>query len=105
MGPGNTDLVEQARAIFDQLGYTVTGSGPEFLAEREWKAVRVLATTDPTETPEDGTLRCFVTPAGNAGRLRRRLRELDPTYEWAVISVEDDDYEVVRAPPGPKAAV
>lgn len=100
MGTVNTPPVERARLIFDDLGYTVSGDGPEFRAEREWKVVRVTALAETDETPTSGEYRCFVTYRENADALRRRLHELDPEYEWAIISVGDDDeYDVVRAPP------
>jgi hypothetical protein len=100
MGPVSTTLDEQARSIFSDLGYTVSGDGPEFRAEREWKSVHVTVTEEPDETPESGGLRCFVTSEEQAPGLRRRLKRADPESEWAIISVEDDDeYEVVRAPP------
>lgn len=98
-----TDLTERAQSIFDQLGYTVVGDGRQFRAERDWKVVDVLATKQPVDVPETGSLRCFVTPASAAAALRQRLRERDPDYEWAVIGINDDDYEVERAPPGPQS--
>lgn len=104
MGVVSTPPVEQARSIFSQLGYSLTGDGSEFRAERDWKVVTVTATADAGETPDSGTLRCFVTYREEAASLRKRLRRADPEYEWAIISVaEDDDYEVVRAPPCPSA--
>jgi hypothetical protein len=100
MGPVSTNLDEQARSIFSDLGYTISGDGAEFRAEREWKSVHVTVTEEPDEAPDSGGLRCFVTYEEQAPRLRRRLTRADPEYEWAIISVEDDDeYEVVRAPP------
>lgn len=102
MGVVSTPPVEQARSIFSKLGYSLSGDGSEFRAERDWKVVTVTATADAEDTPESGTLRCFVTYREEARSLRRRLRRADPEYEWAIISVEeDDDYEVVRAPPSP----
>lgn len=105
MGPVNVDLAEQARSIFNQLGYTVVGDGTEFRAERDWKVVRVTATENGADVPDAGSLRCFVTPHANARALRQQLRDSDPDYEWAVIAVDGDDYEVERAPPGPKPNV
>ena len=104
MGTVNTHLVEEARSIFTRLGYTVSGDGVEFTAERDWKVVRVTAMAEPTDPPESGGLRCFVTRQCDAREVRRRLVRADPDYDWAIISVADDDYEVVRAPPGPTAA-
>ncbi|WP_121821304.1 DUF7116 family protein [Halostella salina] len=105
MGPVTTQLDEQARTIFTDLGYTVTDDGEEFRAERDWKSVRVTVTEEPSETPESGRYRCFVTSEEQAPTLRNRLQRADPEYEWAIISVADDDYEVVRAPPCRDTAV
>lgn len=100
MGTVSTPPVEQARSIFNDLGYTISGDGPEFRAEREWKVVHVSAINEPQETPDSGTLRCFVTYRETAELLERQLTQLNPDYEWAIISVTDDaEYDVVRAPP------
>ena len=99
MGTVSTPPVEQARSIFSELGYTVSGDGPEFRAEREWKVVHVSAISEPGETPDSGTFRCFVTYRESAESLERHLTRLNPDYEWAIISVSDDDYDVIRAPP------
>lgn len=102
MARGSTPPVDEARTIFTDLGYTVTGNGPEFSARRDWKEVRVTAIAEDEDTPETGSLRCFVTWREQTGQLRRKLRSDDPEYEWAVIGVEDGgDYEVARAPSGP----
>ena len=106
MAPVSTPPVEQARSIFSELGYTVSGDGDEFRAERKWRVVRVTALADPGATPDGGELRCFVTWSDNAPQLRRKLRQIDPEYEWAIISVRDGgDYEVTRAPPSVAQAV
>jgi hypothetical protein len=100
MGTVSTPPVEQARSIFSDLGYTVSGDGPEFRAEREWKVVHVSAITEPGETPDSGAFRCFVTYDETAETLEQELTRLQPDYEWAIISVDDDaEYDVVRAPP------
>ena len=108
MAPVTMPPVEEARAIFRRLGYDVSGDGPELLAQRKWRTVRVTATAEATETdrvladggaPEnDYRLQCFVTWAERTGELARRLRRTAPDFEWAVIGVEPDtdDYEVVR---------
>ncbi|ADJ14810.1 DUF7116 family protein [Halalkalicoccus jeotgali] len=101
MGPVSIPPVEQARSIFSELGYTLSGDGTEFRAEREWKVVHVTATTDEDEDsiPDSGSLRCFVTYREAAESLVRRLSDLKPDYEWAVISVTDGSgYDVVHAP-------
>ncbi|WP_158056439.1 DUF7116 family protein [Halorussus halophilus] len=106
MAPVNTPPVEQARSIFSDLGYTVSGDGDEFRAERKWRVVRVTAASESIETPDDGELRCFVTWEDCAPKLRRRLRRADPDYEWAIIEIRDGgDYEVTRAPPSVQQAV
>jgi hypothetical protein len=100
MAPVTTPPIEEARSIFANLGYTVSGEGEEFRAQRKWKEVRVTATSDLPETPDSGTLRCFVTWEDDAADVRRTIRRENPEYEWAVISVtQGGDYEVARAPP------
>lgn len=100
MGTVSTLPVEQARSIFSNLGYTVSGEGSEFRAEREWKVVHVSVIDEPEETPNSGALRCFVTYDEAAESLERQLTRLQLDYEWAIISVGDDsEYDVVRAPP------
>lgn len=99
MATVSTPPVDQARTIFSDLGYTVSGDGDEFRAERKWRVVHVSVLADSAETPNDGDLRCFVTWKESAAELRRNLRRADPEYEWAVIGVNDGgDYEVMRAP-------
>ncbi|WP_338729311.1 hypothetical protein [Haladaptatus sp. DJG-WS-42] len=93
--------VEEARSIFTSLGYTVSGSGTEFTAERKWRTVNVTATAGDGALPTTGTLRCFVTWERTASSLRRRLLSEKPDYDWAIISVADDDYEVIHPVVGP----
>jgi hypothetical protein len=92
-------LATRARSIFDDLGYTVVGEGAQFRAERDWKVVQVTATEEAADPDDDG-LHCYVTPRDRAGDLQRRLDGAD-SEEWALIAVDGDEYEVVRAPPGP----
>ncbi|WP_336037815.1 DUF7116 family protein [Halobacterium yunchengense] len=100
MGTVSTPPDEQARSIFDDLGYSLAGDGTEFSATRDWKEIRVTAVTDDVDADDDGAYRCFVTWADNAAALERELSRLDPPYEWAVMGVQEDgDYEVARAPP------
>ncbi|WP_254769506.1 DUF7116 family protein [Salinilacihabitans rarus] len=95
-------LVEQARSIFAELGYTVEGSGPEFRAERAWKVVHVNTVYEHLDIPDgSGQFRCFVAQPGDADDLERRLRSVDPDYEWAIMVVDGEEYEVERVPPGP----
>lgn len=100
MGAVTTSLVEQARSIFADLGYTVTESGSELRAERKWRVVHVTPSA-PETLPESGRFRCFVTRAGREERLRRRLADANPDYEWAILTVHDDgDYDVVTTTAG-----
>lgn len=103
MGAVNAQLGERARSIFDNLGYTVVGEGSEFKAKRDWKVVDVTATDTLSEPPTAGSLRCFVIPDALVADLRRRLRRIDPDYEWAIIAIDGEEYQVARAPPGPSA--
>ncbi|WP_254864827.1 DUF7116 family protein [Halovivax gelatinilyticus] len=93
-------LVEQARSIFDDLGYTVEGTGPNFRAERDWKVVHVSTTLEEVEQPAStDEFRCFVADPNNVDELEHRLTSTDPAYEWAIIVADGDEYEVERAPP------
>ena len=104
MGPVNMRLVEQARSVFAELGYTVEGNGPEFRAERAWKVVHVNPVLDTGNLPSgsSGEYHCFVAHPEDADDLETRLRGSDPDYEWAIIVVDGEDYQVERAPPGPR---
>ena len=102
MGPVNMRLVEQARSIFAELGYSVEGDGPEFRAEREWKVVHVSTVLERGELPTaSGQFHCFVARPADVDDLEKRLNRVDPDYEWAIIVADGDEYEVERAPPGP----
>ncbi len=108
MGPVNMRLVEQARSIFAELGYTVEGTGPEFRAERAWKVVHVNTVLENAELPRSssssGQFHCFVAQPEDADDLEAELRRTNPSYEWAIIVVDGDDYQVERAPPGPRVS-
>jgi len=106
MGPVNMRLVEQARSIFAELGYTVEGTGPEFRAERAWKVVHVntVLENDSLPTSQSGQFHCFVAQPSDADELERRLEQADPNYEWAIIVVDGEEYQVERAPPGPRVS-
>lgn len=100
MGAVTTPPDEQARSIFDDLGYSLAGDGAEFSATRDWKEIRVSAVTDDVDADDDGGYRCFVTWSEFTDALEKQLRRLDPPHEWAVIGVDEGgDYEVARAPP------
>jgi len=101
MGVATTHLETQARSFFDEIGYTVSRTGDELRAERKWRSVRVSLMTDPRDLPESGDLRCFVTPVAEVERFHRALRQRDPSYDWAVVGVDEDGaVEVVRRPDG-----
>jgi hypothetical protein len=97
--------VEEARTVFRRLGYAVDRDGPDLRAERKWRTVHVTAldadeASSPQQLRADGghpeyRFRCFVTWMEAAGDLWDRLSRLDPGYEWAVIGVDGDEYEVV----------
>lgn len=92
-------LRDRAASIFADLGYEVSAAGTpgELRAERKWRVVRVTPMAEPATLPPDGEMRCFVTPAEHAGTIERRLADRDPCYEWAVIGVHEDDYDVRRS--------
>ncbi|WP_306060087.1 DUF7116 family protein [Natronococcus wangiae] len=95
-------LVEQAKSIFADLGYTVEGNGPEFRAERKWKVVHVSTVLELDELPSAaGQFHCFVARPEDADTLEAKLKRTNPSYEWAIIVVDGDDYQVERVPPGP----
>lgn len=112
MAAQRTPPTEQARRIFDSLGYTIHGDGAAFRADRKWRSVAVTALAEPAADPHDdpeahprrseaaglGDLRCVVTWRENADEQRRKLAEADPAFEWAVIAVDEEgeEYDVHR---------
>lgn len=98
MGTVTTSLREEARSIFDELGYEVSTDGHELRAERKWRVVQVTPMREPAEPPTDGEFRCFVTASDRIDELERELARADLPYEWAVIGVGEDEYEVGRRP-------
>jgi hypothetical protein len=107
MPPVSMPLSEDARAIFSRLGYSISGDGSDFVAERKWRTVRVTALSDGEDLngrraladggePSDTyRFRCFVAPKSETGDVQNRLASVDPAYEWAVIGVGDDgEYDV-----------
>lgn len=98
MGAVHTPLVDRAKSIFDDLGYHVTGDGDELRAERKWRVVHVT-TADPADAPETGNFRCFVAESDRAEGVRAKLKAEQPNYDWAVIAVDDGDYEVLHPEP------
>lgn len=96
MGAVSKPLVEEARAVFRGLGYELTAEGDELRAERKWRTVYVT-TADPSEANTHGRLRCFVARAERAPEVQDRLLEIEPDYDWAVISVDEEgEYRVLH---------
>lgn len=99
---------EEAKAVFSDLGYTISGSGTEFIAQRKWRRVRVTVLGSDSVAdvgrarPDGGTderprFQCFVTWKGYTGELHERLAETGPADEWAIIGVDaDGDHEVLH---------
>jgi len=106
MAPVTIPPAEEARTVFRRLGYAIDDHGSEFTAERKWRRVRVTPLcADDAKAPssvlaeESGApvrLRCFVTWMACTGELREYLRSTKPPYDWAIIGVDDDEFEVVH---------
>jgi len=96
MGAVSKPLVEEARAIFRGLGYELTAESDELRAERKWRTVYVT-TADPADANTHGRLRCFVARAERAPEVQDRLLEIEPDYDWAVVSVDEEgEYRVLH---------
>jgi hypothetical protein len=94
MGVVSTPLLDEARSIFTDLGYTISEAGSELRAERKWRIVYVTA-SEPDEIPDRGELRCFVTRDDRASALCDDLLSRAPEYDWAVMGLNDGgEYEV-----------
>lgn len=97
MGTVTTSLRDRAQSIFDDLGYEVSMSEGELLAERKWRIVQVTPMPEPRDPPSSGRLRCFVTWAEQVSAVERHIERASPEYEWAIIGVRDgDDYSIAR---------
>jgi len=97
MGAVSTSLDEQARSIFDDIGYTVSRTDDGLRAAHKWREVGVTVLDDELTVPATGELHCFVTRAANAADVGERLARMDVPYDWAVLGVrEDGGYDVVR---------
>lgn len=97
MGAVSTSLDEQARSIFDDIGYTVSRTEDGLRAAHKWREVGVTVLEDDLTLPTGGEMHCFVTEASRAPDVGARLERLDVTYDWAVIGVrEDGGYDVLR---------
>ncbi len=99
MAVASTPLIEEARRIFTELGYTVEEDGPELRAERKWRSV-YLTTAAPADALERGDMRCFVVREEDAADVRSDLLERGPDYDWAVIGVDADGDHHVHHPLG-----
>ncbi|CCQ37465.1 uncharacterized protein Nmlp_3335 [Natronomonas moolapensis 8.8.11] len=96
MGAVSKPLVEEARSVFHELGYELTAEGEELRAERKWRTVYVT-TVDPAEANTHGRLRCFVARAERAPEIQDRLLAMEPGYDWAVISIDEEgEYRVLH---------
>lgn len=95
MGAVSTPLIEDARALFRDLGYEVTETDDELRAERKWRTVYVTA-DDPADANTHGRLRCFVARSDRAPKVRDRLLDLEPDYDWAVITIDEDSSNVLH---------
>ena len=95
MGAASTTLVDEARTVFRDLGYEITEEGDELRAERKWRTVYVT-TADPEAANTHGQLRCFVSRAEKAEDVQGRLLDLEPDYDWAVISIDESGYRVLH---------
>lgn len=96
MGAVSKPLVEEARAVFRGLGYELTAEGEELRAERKWRTVYVT-TAEPAEANTHGRLRCFVARDERAPEIQDRLLEIEPDYDWAVLSIDEEgEYRVLH---------
>jgi hypothetical protein len=96
MESASTDLRNRARGLFEELGYSIDETPAGFRAERKWRSVRVQTASAEAALPSDGQLRCFVTTAGEAEELRSRLLDARPDYDWAIVAIDGEDYDVYR---------
>jgi len=99
MAAATTRLAARAESIFRDLGYDVERYGEELRATRKWRTVHVT-TQSPEETPETGQFRCFAVETDRAEAVREELRAGDHPYDWAVVAVGDDDYDVLHPDAG-----
>jgi len=99
MGAVTTQLATAAESIFRELGYDIESAGSELKATRKWRTVYVT-TDDPGEAPEYGRLRCFVVDDGQASTVREELLETDRPYDWAIVAVTENGYDVLHPDAG-----
>lgn len=89
MGAVTTSLAERVTSAFDDLGYTVSGTGSRLRAERKWRVVNI-SLGSPESIPSSGDFHCFAAPPDEARELYRDVASADPEYEWAVMRVDED---------------
>jgi xanthine/CO dehydrogenase XdhC/CoxF family maturation factor len=99
MGAATSRLAQQAESIFRDLGYEVERANGELRATRKWRTVHVT-TEPPSEAATTGRLRCFVAEARRAETVRDELLAADHPYDWAVVAVHDDGYDVLHPDAG-----
>lgn len=99
MGAVTTQLATAAESIFRDLGYDVESAGSELKATRKWRTVYVTTET-PDEAPEYGHFRCFVVDEDRAATVRKTLLGSDRPYDWAIIAVAEDGYDVLHPDAG-----
>lgn len=99
MGAVRTPLATEAESIFRELGYDVERHGSELRATRKWRTVFVT-TAAPADAPDRGELRCFVVERDRAAAVRDELRRQDHPYDWAVVAVGEEDYDVLHPDAG-----
>ncbi|MFC7175805.1 DUF7116 family protein [Halosegnis marinus] len=99
MGAVTTPLGTEAESIFRDLGYDVEHHGGELRATRRWRTVYVT-TAAPDEAPDHGEFRCFVARADRATDVRDELCRADHPYDWAVVAVGEDGYDVLHPDAG-----
>lgn len=99
MGAVTTRLATAAESIFRDLGYEIEPAGEELKATRKWRTVYVT-TAAPEEAADHGRLRCFVADADRAEAVRDRLLRTDQPYDWAIVAVDDEEYDVLHPDAG-----
>jgi hypothetical protein len=94
--------IDEAKSIFDDLGYRVSGNGQSFRATRDWKEVHVTAIGEVAPSSVraaeqgEGGLQCFVAWQEHCSELASRLANA-LSGDWALIAVDEEgDYQVMH---------
>ncbi len=95
MSAEHAGLTDEAESIFRGLGYDIERGVDGLHATRKWRTVHVT-TGEPTNEEPAAGLRCFVARADRADDLCDELCEGEYPYDWAVIGVHDDGYDVLH---------